>query len=242
MSQEDSISVITATYNAEEHLPELISSLREQIDKNFEWVIADGASTDKTLELIRSISDMNIKLISQADFGIYDALNRGIKNSSGRFYLVVGADDVLFPNAIKDYRAAIADQDNTDIVTAWVDTERGILKPRRLPASWSGMPHYVSGHAVGSLIKKELHAKYGYYARNYPITADQHFMLKAIKNGASVKVNGVLVGRYNLTGLSAADLLGTTTELARVMISLGFNKYLQIIFMIVRLLKNIGKF
>src|SRR5699024_1576503 len=92
------LSIITATFNAVEYLPTLIESLRKQQDKDFEWVVADGASTDGTLELLESIDDLNIQITSREDFGIYDALNRGIKACSGEFYLVMGADDVLYPN------------------------------------------------------------------------------------------------------------------------------------------------
>ena len=58
------ISVVTATRNAVEHLPNLIESLREQTDRDFEWVVADGASDDGTLELLRDITDLNIAISS----------------------------------------------------------------------------------------------------------------------------------------------------------------------------------
>lgn len=122
------LSVITATYNAIEHLPKLIECLRNQEDKDFEWVVADGASTDGTLELLESITDLNIVITSQEDFGIYDALNRGIKTSNGEFYLVMGADDLLYLNGIKDYKNAI--EDGVDIVTAPIKAGGKITKAR----------------------------------------------------------------------------------------------------------------
>ena len=123
------ISVITATYNAIQYLPALVESLRGQTDKDFEWVVADGASTDGTLEYLKSITDLNLKVVSQEDFGIYDALNRGIKACSGEFYLVVGADDVLYHNAIEIFRSGIGVE--IDIVTASIDFGDRISKPRR---------------------------------------------------------------------------------------------------------------
>jgi len=91
MTKRASFTVITATYNAQNHLPMLIESLRKQSDKEFEWVVADGASDDGTLELLQSIDDLNIVISSQPDFGIYDALNRAIRDSSGKYYIVAGA-------------------------------------------------------------------------------------------------------------------------------------------------------
>lgn len=79
------LSVITATYNAEKFLFRVIKSLQEQTDKDFEWIISDGASSDSTLEILKSTEGINIKVISGEDFGIYDALNRGIKACNGEF-------------------------------------------------------------------------------------------------------------------------------------------------------------
>ena len=68
------ISVVTATFNAMEHLPRLVDSLLEQTDNNFEWIIADGGSTDGTVEYLNTLQglektvlcepDLNLKLIS----------------------------------------------------------------------------------------------------------------------------------------------------------------------------------
>ena len=80
------VSIITAVYNAENHILNLINSLRQQIDKNFEWVVVDGLSTDSTVKILKNIDDLNITIISEADFGIYDALNKGIKACTGEYY------------------------------------------------------------------------------------------------------------------------------------------------------------
>ena len=97
------ISIITATFNAANHLPQLIDSLQSQTNKNFEWVIADGGSTDATLDILQSIKNLNIVLSSQVDFGIYDALNRAVKLSTSDYYVVIGADDVFKPDAIENF-------------------------------------------------------------------------------------------------------------------------------------------
>ncbi|TXH54102.1 MAG: glycosyltransferase, partial [Bacteroidia bacterium] len=103
------ISIITAVYNGADCIHPLIESLRQQTDQNFEWVVVDGLSTDNTLDILKQINDLNIKIISEADFGIYDAFNKGIKACNGEFYLVAGADDVFYPNAIMDYKNTLND-------------------------------------------------------------------------------------------------------------------------------------
>lgn len=231
------ISVITATYNAMQHLPALVESLRGQIDKDFEWVVADGASTDGTLEYLKSITDLNLKVISQEDFGIYDALNRGIKACSGEFYLVMGADDIFYPNAIRIYRSAICD--DAGIITANIDIGKAISKPEAGRAWLYGMGAIVSGHAVGSCIRRSLHEKFGYYSRSFPICADQLFIGTLYRNGVAINSVDKIVGRFGIQGLSSTDVLGTITEFYRVQVRLGFNKYLQTLLVVLRLLKNI---
>lgn len=232
------LSIITATYNAEMHLPFLIESLRIQSDKDFEWVIVDGVSNDNTLEIIKNVNDLNIKIISQEDFGIYDALNHGIKACNGQFYLVMGADDLLYIDGVKDYKEAI--NDNVDIVTAWVDTPSGfIMKSKRGPAWLSRLAHYISCHAVGSVYRTALHEKYGYYSNKFPITADQLFVSTICTDNVVVKHIQNIVGNYNNVGISSTDQIGALTEDYRVMLDLGFNKYIQTILFLWRLMKRI---
>jgi glycosyltransferase len=231
------ISVITATYNAIDHLPNLVESLRNQSDKDFEWVVADGASTDGTLEYLQSITDLNLKVISQEDFGIYDALNRGVKASSGEFYVVTGADDILYPNAISTYKAAISD--DVGIITANIDVGNFIAKPKEGMAWFYGMGAIVSGHSVGCCIRRSLHEKFGYYSRNFPICADQLFIGMVFKNQVPIKAVDIVVGVFELQGLSSIDVLGMLTEFYRIQVRLGLNKYIQSFLFMLRLVKNI---
>ena len=233
------LSVITATYNAEKFLPRVIKSLQGQSDKDFEWVISDGASSDRTLEILKSTEGINIKVISGEDFGIYDALNRGIKACNGEFYLVIGADDELYPNAIQDYKKAIGD--DVDIITACIDTNNGKIEPNGGPRWLKAQAHYISGHAVGSIYRTSLHQKLGYYSRKFPIVADQLFVLTAANYGAKIKVIKSIVGKFSNDGVSSIDMLGTLCEFYRVQIAMGENKFVQTTLFILRLIKNFRK-
>jgi glycosyltransferase involved in cell wall biosynthesis len=204
------ISVITAVYNAESCIDELIESLRRQEDSDFEWVVVDGLSTDSTLEILKPVDDLNIKIISEADFGIYDALNKGVKACSGEYYLVAGADDVFFPNAIKDYKAAI--EEGVDLVTARIKIGNKISKPQN-KSSWRFAQFcWVSGHALGLLIRKDLHNKFGYYSQRFPIAADQYFIKKSCMGDITIYEKYFLAGKFGVNGLSSQDNFGTCLE------------------------------
>jgi len=230
------LSIITATFNAIHHIPNLIESLRQQTNKNFEWVIADGGSTDGTLELIESVKDLPIKLIVGDDFGIYDALNKAIKLSSGDYYLVMGADDVLYEDAVKIYSSYL--NDGYDILTANIHAGNGILMPTGKRPWLHGHSSYISGHAVGSVFRKSLHEKFGYYSKKYPIAADQFFVLSVAKAGGNIKSINEVVGRFFTGGVSGTDFLGSYSEYHRVQIHLGSSKFLQIGILIYRLIQN----
>ena len=93
------LSIIVATFNSRESLPNLLKSLKPT-DKNllFEVIFIDNCSTDGTIELIKEYektSDINIKLYSEQDNGISDAFNKGVKYSNGKFCLIIGSDDFL---------------------------------------------------------------------------------------------------------------------------------------------------
>ena len=233
------ISVITATYNSIKYLPALADSLKAQQDDDFVWVVADGMSTDGTVEYLNSLIGLNLILLCQEDFGIYDALNRAIKIIDSEFYLVVGSDDILYPHAIKVYKEAI--NNDADIITAIVDLNNGALRPKKIASWYYGQHAFISGHSVGCIIRKTLHDEYGFYVKNFPIAADQYFVLKAVRNGARVLSLNCKVGKYSPLGVSSKDILGSISEWYRIMICLGYNKYLQTILFILRLFKNIYK-
>lgn len=232
------ISVITAVYNAESCISNLIESLRQQQDQDFEWIVVDGASTDKTLEILKDVKNLNIKIISEPDFGIYDALNKGIKACSGEYYLVAGADDIFFPNAIQDYKKSI-DNSDVDMITSKIIKDGRKVSAGK-GASWRfGQDAFISNHAIGVLIKKDLHNRYGLYSRKYPISADQLFIQKCAFGGVYIKRIDQVTGIFGIEGVSSVDHVGAITEFFRIQIVLGYNKWIQYLLYLLRLFKEL---
>ena len=79
------VSIITATYNSAHGIKACLESVFSQDYKNIECIIVDGQSKDQTLEIVyeKKINNPSIKLVSEKDNGIYDALNKGIALASG---------------------------------------------------------------------------------------------------------------------------------------------------------------
>ena len=90
------VSIITAVFNGEEFLEETIQSIVCQDYPDFEYIIIDGGSTDKTLEIIKKYEDKITYWISEPDKGISDAFNKGIRVATGNYINFQGDGDRLF--------------------------------------------------------------------------------------------------------------------------------------------------
>lgn len=96
-SRDKKLSIIIATFNAGAELKECLESIKSVGLNDYEIVLSDGASTDNTEQIARSFSTLPIIWNSRFDKGIYDALNKGIDLSRGRWLYFLGSDDRLLP-------------------------------------------------------------------------------------------------------------------------------------------------
>ncbi len=90
------ITIITSTYNVAQVLHWTLDSIRKQTYENVQWIVADGASTDDTVELLRQHSDVIDYWFSEPDTGIYDAWNKALEYIQGDWVQFIGAGDELF--------------------------------------------------------------------------------------------------------------------------------------------------
>ena len=131
------ISVITITYNAAETLPLTMESVAEQTFKDFEHIVVDGASTDDSISIARRMGTDGLRIISEKDEGLYDAMNKGLKMARGRYVLFLNSGDKFHAaETLQAYATAIESKD-PDIIygdTDIVDIEGNRLGPRHLSA------------------------------------------------------------------------------------------------------------
>ena len=95
-----SLSIIIATSNSESTIEGCLQSIKEQTYQNFEIIIIDNCSTDKTIEIIKKFNFKNIKIIVEEDNGIYDAINKGIMNATGDFVSILHSNDLYFDDMV----------------------------------------------------------------------------------------------------------------------------------------------
>jgi len=183
------ISIITATYNSSKTLKDTIESVLNQTYKDIEYIIIDGLSTDDTVRIATQYQDSfngRMKIISEKDEGIYDALNKGIRYSSGEVIGFVHADDILADNGVVEKinntfvqnkcqliygDILIVNQDNNKIIRNW---KSQIFEPRLLKHGWM-LPHptmYAS---------RQMYEQVGEYNLRYHIGADYDLIIRALK-------------------------------------------------------------
>lgn len=95
------LTIIIATYNAGSYIKECVESIIKNVTGSYELIIVDGNSQDNTLEIINEFKMLNYTLISEPDKGIYDAMNKGVALTHGRWIIFLGADDRILPSFSK---------------------------------------------------------------------------------------------------------------------------------------------
>lgn len=102
MQKEPFFSIVTPVYNCEAYIEECILSVKGQDYKNYEHIIVDGGSTDRTMEIVKSYEgSYPLRFISEKDHGMYDAVNKGFSMAGGQVLSWLNADDRYMPWTLK---------------------------------------------------------------------------------------------------------------------------------------------
>ena len=129
-------SIITITFNAASTLPPTLRSVAEQTFTNYEYIVVDGASRDNTVALVEA-SQLPVRMVSEPDKGLYDAMNKGLKMATGEYLIFLNAGDSFHtPDTLQRVAEAIG-TNRPGVVygeTAIVDANRNFLMMRRLRA------------------------------------------------------------------------------------------------------------
>ena len=196
------LSVITVCYNSEKTIKRTIESLLVQSFKGFEYIIIDGKSSDKTIEIIKSYekefkkNKICFKWISEKDKGIYDAFNKGIKLSEGNWISFLGSDDIYLPEALKKYKSVIIKSNKIELIYSNVDIvdEKG-KKIDKINGvwSWDKFKRYMNIPHVGAFHNKEYFAEYGLYNISYKVAGDYELLLRAKAQLRTIKIEETTV-------------------------------------------------
>lgn len=215
------VTVVTAVLNDAGHIEQTILSVISQTDIEIEYIIVDGGSKDGTLELIGKYKDKISLLISESDRGVYDAMNKGIKYSTGDFVYFLNSGDVLLnPSILSKIKLEELKERNAiiygNVVVAYGNIE-ALEKPRpffnsKMKFKGIGICHQ-SMFFPGELIRNEK------YDLSYNIAADYDLAYRLWRKGTVFLYKDITIAKYDWgKGISSNPykLLDVYRENARV--------------------------
>ena len=215
------VTVVTAVLNDAGHIEQTILSVISQTDIEIEYIIVDGGSKDGTLELIGKYKDKISLLISEPDRGVYDAMNKGIKYSTGDFVYFINSGDILLnPSILSKIKLEELKERNAiiygNVVVAYGNIE-ALEKPRpffnsKMKFKGIGICHQ-SMFFPGKLIRNEK------YDLSYNIAADYDLAYRLWRKGTEFLYKDITIAKYDWgKGISSNPykLLDVYRENARV--------------------------
>ncbi len=246
------ISIITPTYNSEDTILTNIESILNQDYNNWEQIIIDNISTDKTLELVKNKKNKKIKIISEKDFGIFDAINKGIEYSTGDIISILHSDDFYDNVDILSMLANNFERFDIDIIYGNLIyvKQNDIKSPLRFWKSqkfkkglfykgWSP-PH------PSFIIKKKIYEKFGKYKKDLGNSSDFEFMFRMLeinqctslyldktfvkmRYGGSSNKNFLSIFKQNLIILKILGIYNKPIKLSYFIVYKIYNRIMQFI-------------
>ena len=215
------LTCVTATFNCikagnRERLIRCVESVAK-LKTDHEHLVYDGASTDGTAELLRELESITpgLKVLSEPDTGIYNALNKGVRDAQGEWFYVLGADDYISHAEVMD--ALLSGEDaKTKVIVAPI--ERDGLKPYFTSLSdlktilWT-----VAYSHQGVVAKTTAIREFGGFDEQYKIVADGDLFFKWHNAALAFHYTFVPFANFFLGGLCMLDWRNTREEVSRIM-------------------------
>lgn len=205
MAEQLLFSIITINYNDEEGLTRTLLSALEQTYTAFQYIVIDGGSTDNCKAIIEKHTDRIDYWISEPDNGVYDAMNKGLKQVNGRYVFFLNSGDTLYSETTLFEMANHLKINNLpDIIygdVAFVNPETNIKTISRFNVDKISLYSKMICHQA-MFCNSNLFKTIGDFDTSFKIKADYDWFLRAVFHGATlIKVNQI-VANYEEGGLS----------------------------------------
>jgi glycosyltransferase involved in cell wall biosynthesis len=211
------ISIVTACRNAGACIAGTIESVIKQTDRDFEYIIVDGASKDDTIDIVRKYQEtFPIKLISEKDESHFDAMNKGARMAQGQWINFMNAGDHFFSDDVIEKISGYLTDDRDLVYGATEFLYDGfsvVRKPRPISDFWKKMPY----NHQGLFIKTDIVREHPFVYHEYPLAADYEQTLFAIKSKKVFLEAPLTVASFDNTGLSNTRTTQALREYALIL-------------------------
>lgn len=187
MIEEMKVSIITVTYNSAQTLAMTIKSVLRQTYQDIEYIVKDGGSTDKTIDVIKEYEPMfhgRMKWVSAKDKGIYDGMNKGIEMATGNVVGILNSDDFFTDNHVIEKIADAFNEKKVDAIYGDVHFVKGsnLKKSIRYYSSRLFCPFWLRFGFMPAhpsfYVRRDVFSKVGLYKTDYKIGADFEMMVR----------------------------------------------------------------
>ncbi|MEZ8494951.1 glycosyltransferase family 2 protein [Vibrio splendidus] len=187
MLDEIDFSVVTVSYNAENTIRDTINSVLSQKDVNLEYIVIDGCSIDKTVNILNEIKDPRFSFVSEKDKGLYDAMNKGIKKATGKYVAIINSDDLYVDEWVLSRIFSEFEKTKSDIISGniYYFDDFNVFKKKRLYSApcfkkkkaWKkgAQPPHPS-----TFVRKTVYDEIGLYNIDFKIASDYDFLFRAM--------------------------------------------------------------
>ncbi|WP_421945295.1 glycosyltransferase family 2 protein [Pedobacter sp.] len=199
------LSIVTVNFNNKIGLQKTIDSVKAQTWKDYEFIIIDGGSSDGAESILITEQENITYSISEADTGVYNAMNKGIRKAIGEYVLFLNSGDSFYENTTLEKVIPQLDK-NIDIYygdAAYLEKNGAHIRtyPDKLSFGYFAA-HNLSHQA--SFIKRTLFSELFFYNENYKIVSDWEFFIYAIcKANVSYQHINQVICNYDTEGISS---------------------------------------
>ncbi|MGA0571653.1 glycosyltransferase family 2 protein [Variovorax sp. VNK109] len=220
------ITVITATYNAALYLPTLVASIRQQTYSGIEWIVMDAESTDGTIAILQSSSDVVDYWSSSADTGIYNAWNKALRHANGEWVCFLGADDYLWSSDAMA-RMAVALRDlPADVRIAYAQVMLLGRDDAPLYAVGTRCNSDLDRHLdvmklpphPGLMHRRAIFEQHGGFDESFRIAGDADLLFRELRHSTARFVPDLVIAGMRQGGISSkpSNVLRSLQELRRI--------------------------
>jgi glycosyltransferase involved in cell wall biosynthesis len=244
------ISIVTVCYNSALTIKDTLQSVALQRHKDFEHLIIDGGSKDGTLEIVRAWKGHPVRMISESDDGIYDAMNKGLTLATGDVVGFLNSDDFYADSSVL-VKIANAFQD-ISVDACYGDLVYVSQDNSRVVRYWKSRPFINVSFAKGwcpahptFYVRKSAIERLGLFDRSLKLAADMEFMMRYLERGKilSVYIPDVLV-KMRIGGATNQSWKNVVQQNKEIFFALEKNgmKYSKVLFLMSKFKNRLGQF
>lgn len=199
------VTILTVAFNSEETIARTIESILSQTYENIEYIIVDGKSIDRTVEVAQTYKEQFeiekgrvFRIISEPDRGMYDALNKGVRMATGEIIGSINADDWYEPNAV-EMMVSNYEKDHYDVAWGSINVKKAsgdMIKHAHIGKMWT-----TTGWCHPAMFaKKEILTEFPYACES--MYDDFDFITRVYKARKKICTYDVVISNFSFGGMS----------------------------------------